>query len=81
VGGCFAGACTHVGESLADTVGPASKLRGRACPFKTARQVHVRDFAFPLSSSSHTRTLLSEFFCIRSATAPCASSPPETPPS
>jgi hypothetical protein len=69
-----------VGECSADTAGPASKARGRACPFKTVCQVQVQDFTFPSSSSSRARIPLSVLFCIRSATASCASSLPETPP-
>jgi hypothetical protein len=69
----------RVGESLADTVGPTLNVRGRVCPFKTACRVLVWDFAFPSSSSTCTCPLRSEFFRIRGATAPCASSPPKTP--
>jgi hypothetical protein len=79
VGCCFAGARARLGERSADTAGPALKVRGRACPFKTARRAQVRDFAFLSSSSSHASSLLFEFFHIRNATAPCASSPPKTP--
>jgi hypothetical protein len=32
VGSCFAGGRAYVGESPADTAGPVSKVRGRACP-------------------------------------------------
>jgi hypothetical protein len=32
VGGCFAGARVRVGESFADTTGPALKVKGCACP-------------------------------------------------
>jgi hypothetical protein len=45
VGGCFVGAHARVGESPADTAGPTSKARGRACPFKTVRRARVQDFA------------------------------------
>jgi hypothetical protein len=69
----------RVGESLADTAGPTSKVRGRVRPFKTARRALVRDFAFPSSSSFRACPLLSKFFRIRNATTPCASSPPKTP--
>jgi hypothetical protein len=69
----------RVGESPADTAGPTSKARGRACPLKTPRRAQLQDFTFPSSYSSRARTLLSEFFRIRSATTSCASSPPETP--
>jgi hypothetical protein len=79
VGGCSAGARARVGESPAGTAGSAFKVRGRACPFKTTRRAQVRDFAFPLSSSSRAHYLLSEFFHIHSAAASCASSPPWTP--
>jgi hypothetical protein len=65
----------RVGRSLADTADPALKVRGRACPFKTACWAQVWDFVFPSSSFSRARSLLSEFFCIRRATASCASSP------
>jgi hypothetical protein len=80
VGGCSVRARARVGESSADTAGPASKVRGRGCLFKTARRARVQDFAFPLSSSSRARIPLSVLFRIRSATASCAPSPPETPP-
>jgi hypothetical protein len=45
VGDYFAGARARVGESSADTAGPASKARGCACPFKTACRAQVQDFA------------------------------------
>jgi hypothetical protein len=78
-GGCFAGACARVGGSPTETAGPASKVRGRDCPFKTACRALVRDFAFPSSSSSHACPLRFEFFRISNTTALCASSPPKTP--
>jgi hypothetical protein len=78
VGGRFAGACACVGECPADTAGPMLKVRGRGCPFNTARRAQVRDFAFSSYSSSRARSLLSKFFRIHSATASCASSLPRT---
>jgi hypothetical protein len=52
VGDCVTGTRVRAGESLADTVGPELKVRGRAGPLKTARRALVQDFAFPSSSSS-----------------------------
>jgi hypothetical protein len=80
VGGCFAGAHARVGESFADTAGPASKVRGRACPFKNRVSGTGSGLCSPLSSSSHARIPLCVLPCIRSAAASHASSPPETPP-
>jgi hypothetical protein len=76
--GCFARACTRVGESFADTVDLTLKVRGCTCPFKTTRRAQLQNFSFPSFSSSRARTLLSEFFRIRSTTTSCASSPPKT---
>jgi hypothetical protein len=80
VGGCFIRTRVQAGESLADTVGPALKVRGHAAPFKTTCRALVWDFAFlsSSSSSSRTRPLRSEIFRIRDSTAACASSPPKT---
>jgi hypothetical protein len=79
VGGCFAEARARVGESPANTAGLVSKVRGWSAPFKTACWVLVRDFAFPSSSSSRACPPRSEFFRIRNAAVPCASSPSKTP--
>jgi hypothetical protein len=77
--GCFTGTRAQVGESLADTVGPELKVRGRANPFKIARRALIWDFAFPSSSSSsRTHPLRSEIFRVLNSAAACASSPPKT---
>jgi hypothetical protein len=75
VGSCFTGVRARVGERSADTAGPTSKARGRACPFKTTCRARVQDFALPLSSSSRARIPLSVLFHIRSTTAFCVPSP------
>jgi hypothetical protein len=80
VGGYFTRGRVRVGESFSHTAGPASKARGRACPFKIARRAQVQDFPFPSSSSSRARIPLSALIRLRSATASCAFSLPETPP-
>jgi hypothetical protein len=63
VGACSAGRSAGVGGRSADMVGPASKARGRARPFKTVHRARVQDF------SSHCLLPLALASCSQSSFA------------
>jgi hypothetical protein len=78
---CFAGSHARVSESLADTAGPAPKMKSEACPFLNRASSAGSGLCFQFASFlPRACPLSSEFLRLHIAAAACVPSSPETSP-